>query len=102
MDANEFDLVPEGDVAHLDVEQLNSVLSEIRKFESSELGKFFNETFESLRDESRDLALSSVPKDFQADKEREQHIGGYRAFQRARNFFEELRAELNNQLENNE
>ena len=61
MDANEFDLVPEDDVAMLDVEQLNSLLSEIRKFEASELGKFFNETFESLRDESKDLALASVP-----------------------------------------
>jgi len=102
MDANEFDLVPEGDVALLDVEQINSLLTEVHKFESSELGRFFSETFESLRDESSDLALSSVPKDFQADKEREQHIGGYRAFQRARNFFMELRAELNSQLENNE
>ena len=102
MDANEFDMVPEGDVALFDVEQLQSLLLEICAFESSELGKFFSETFDALQDESRDLALSSVPKDFQADKEREQHIGGYRAFQRARNFFEELRAELNNQLENNE
>lgn len=83
------------DVGNMGLEALQDVVDEINAFKQSKLGRFYDETFTELRDESRDLALDSVPKDVREVIEREQHNGAYRAFKRAAGFFDELAAELN-------
>ena len=89
-------------VAEFETSQLQKMALEINALKKMDVYGLFVDAFEQLRDESRDLALDTVPSDVRDFLEREQHNGGYRAFKRAVIFFEELAAELNKQLEENE
>lgn len=79
-------------------EQVQALLLAITNFREGDLYKVYQETFEQLRDESRDLALEMVPDGMKEAVEILEHKGGYRAFKRAATFFEDLAAELNKHL----